>query len=700
MKRIFARLGSIKIGQRLRIAFALVIGLLLAVAVVSLTLFNGLSRVTQTIVDVQVRRVFLAQEANHHAQRAATCLLKLLQTTERARRIALYGEMDAELAASDAAVEHVGRTLQSAEDKKQLERLNALRDRYDDQFRETVETIELHGTARAREHFDSSTQKALDALLAEMSLLAMEQQQRMRADLDRLKGDELTAEAIVVVLSLAALLASIALAWFITRSIVVPVGEAVGVAKAIADGDLSKAVPAGGDDEVGQLLHDLEIMRASIQSREEKILRLAYEDSLTGLANRTRFIEAFGAEYATSPQRPAAVVVLDIDRFSLINNALGHKVGDRLLREVGQRLQRQVALGSVLARIWGNQFAFLLPSAEPAFIENFVEAILALLRDPIMLDDQRLDVAATLGIALYPADGGDATILLRRAELAMRSAKQRRRSFAFGADVGQEPAYEQLSLIGKMREALARREFIVHYQPKLNFATRCVDSAEALLRWLHPEKGLIPPGQFIPFAEQTGFIREITPWLIELVIGHAAQWRRNGLAIVPAVNLSTHDLLNGDLVDYVDGLLRKHGLAPSDLCLEITESALMEEPEIALKNLNAFSALGVKLSIDDYGSGQASLAYIQTLPVDELKIDRVFVTDVTNSRKNGAIVRSTIVLCHELGLSVVAEGAETDEEIVWLRQSGCDRVQGYGVARPMPLDAFLSWVERANATAL
>lgn len=681
-------LAAMRIGPRLAVSFAVLLGLLLAVASVSLHRFEGLAQVTQGIVEIQAKRVFLAYEANHHAQAAANCLLKLLQTADRDRRVVLYAEMDAELAAADEAADKLDNTFQSTADRSQLDRLKALRGDYDERFRETVELIELSGPAKAREHFEAGTQKALAALLKETMALASAQQAKMRIDLAELQQAEAAARTLVIFLSVSALLAGALLAWFMTRSIVGPVGEAVNVAEAIAQGNLNQAVPLGKADEVGQLLRALRVMRDSIFNREERILKLAYEDILTGLPNRTRFLEMFAALPNGSS---GAIAVLDIDRFAMINNALGHTVGDRLLKEIGLRLADQALAPHVVVRLWGDQFAFLLEGASKDQALGFADNIHRALLDPIVLDGQRLDVGGSLGIALYPQDGEDAATLLRRAEMAMRAAKRRHSRFAFCADAGGDPAHEQLSLIGEMREALERREFIVHYQPKFNLHQNRMTSAEALLRWNHPTKGMISPIRFIPFAEQTGFIREITPWLIEHVIGDAAEWRRQGMAVVPSVNLSAHDLLNPGLVGYVQCLLDKHGLSPDSICLEITESALMDDPELALKHLNELSALGVKLSIDDYGSGQASLAYLKTLPVNELKIDRAFVMDVSTTPKNAAIVRSTIVLCHELGLTVVAEGAETQEELAWLKQSGCDIVQGYVIAKPMSLDAFLAW---------
>ena len=475
----------------------------------------------------------------------------------------------------------------------------------------------------------------------------------------------------------------------LARRIVRPVNQLAAAAQRIEAGNYIEPVPTLPPDEIGRLATSFDRMREQVASREQKILKLAYEDTLTGLPNRTRFLEAFNQLPKGSR---GAIAVLNLDRFALINNALGHPIGDRLLREVGLRFSHVLSGADLVARLWGDEFAFLLAGADQADAMRFAQAVLAKMRDTITLDEQRLDVGGSLGIALFPLDGEDASTLLRRAEFAMYAAKRRHDGIAFASDVGDEPKHEQLSLIGEMREALARQEFVVYYQPKLDLARRQITGAEALIRWQHPARGLVLPLSFIPFAEQTGFIREITPWLLETVAAQTAQWRKEGLFIVPSINLSTLDLLDTHLVDHVRRLIDSHGLPASGLCLEITESALMEDPVLALKHLGELAALGTKLSIDDYGVGQASLAYLRTLPVHELKIDQTFVRSVADSPKNAAIVRSTIVLCHALGLTVVAEGAETASDLAWLVGNDCDIAQGYGIARPMPANELPNWI--------
>jgi diguanylate cyclase (GGDEF)-like protein len=474
----------------------------------------------------------------------------------------------------------------------------------------------------------------------------------------------------------------------LARRIVRPLGDLSEAAQRIAMGDYCQPLPTLPPDEIGQLATSFAHMRDGIASREERIARLAYVDMLTDLPNRTRFLEQF-------EQIPAGcsgvVAVLNIDRFALINNALGYPVGDRLLRAVGGRLSQLLPENGMVARLWADQFAFLLKQSGVDAARKLAEDVQAALRDPITLDGQRLDISGSLGIALYPQDGPDAGTLLRRAEQAMAQAKQRHSGVGFAADVGAEPAHEQLSLIGDMRHAMATGAFMLVYQPKLALRSNRVVAAEALLRWQHPERGMIPPIRFIPFAEQTGFIREVTPWVLESVVRQLARWQESGLVLTISANLSALDLLDPALSQRVRELLQRYGVPPGRLCLEITESALMADPAAAMEHLAELAALGVKLSIDDYGVGQASLAYLKTLPVNELKLDRSFVTSVDQTPRNAAIVQSTIMLSHALGLSVVAEGVETEAEQAWLLENGCDIGQGYGIARPMPPQQFEEW---------
>lgn len=673
----------------LLIAFSLLLLLLLAVSSVALHRFNTLTDGINQFVEQQARIEFLAQRANQYSQNAALHLLLLLQTDERYKRVPLYTAMDSALAASDAAIEGLERAASMGGDVGDIDQLINLRKHYGDSFQQTVERIEIDGLSSARQHYEEQTDVLLKALLVQTLRIAEHQQELMQSGVIALKDDANRARLTVIILAFSALVTGSVLALLIARSIAKPVHKAVMVAEAIAGGDYQCKVPLGLGVETKALMRALDTMRRSISTREQHILRLAYADPLTDLPNRTCFMEAL-TEAAL--QGSGALVLIDIDRFAQINNALGHLVGDRLLQEMAQRLLAMVAGKHLVARLGGDEFALLIKEVDYFNILDNAQELLGQLRKPIELDGQRLDVEGSLGIAIFPEDGNNSSLLMRRAGMAMRHAKRRRDGFAFACKIADESPHEQLALIGEMRDALINEEFVAFFQPKLELASGLVKGAEALLRWQHPTKGLVPPGRFIPFAEQTGFIREITPWLLAHVICQAASWHREGHDIVTSVNLSTLDLTSPDLVPKVIKSLQENTLPAQLLCLEVTESALMDDPDIALQHLKELASLGVKLSIDDYGSGQASLAYVKNLPVHELKIDRIFVSGVDQHFRNAAIVRSTILLCQELGLSVVAEGAETQEELAWLRANHCDTVQGYVVAKPMPAEEFAGWV--------
>jgi len=684
-------LDQLSIRQRLLASFAFLLVLMVAVSVVALQRLNALTVGIDHLSGQEARVALLAQQANQHTQSAALHLLRLLQTPDRSERAPLYSTMDAALAQSGAAMaELAGSGLgQGAAGSAALTRLLSVRKSFDDTFMETVDLIEVQGLATARQHFDQKTDPLMADLISTASILAEERQIQVQVEAEMLKADAARARLIILLLGPAALLIGGALAVAIARSIAQPIQEAAAVAGSIADGHYSCKVPDGRGPELGALMRSLETMRDSIASREKRILDLAYLDVLTDLPNRNHLVETITRAVA---ETSGALLLLNINRFAPINNALGFHVGDRLLREVGERLRTHVGDGRTVARLGGDEFALLMPGIGEEEAQAQAQRLVSLIRMPLSLDDQRLDVDIRMGIVMFPRDGTSAPDLLRRADLALALASRRHDGFALGSEVADQPRYEHLTLIGDMRAAMAGNEFVPFFQPKLELASGNIVGAEALLRWQHPTRGLVPPGTFIPFAEQTGFIREITPWLLTTIIRQSAEWHRAGLSLVTSINISTLDLTGRQLVVETDRLLREYDLPPDRICLEITESALMDDPEVALRHLGELAALGVKLSIDDYGSGQASLGYVQRLPVHELKIDRAFVDKIDSRAKSAAIIRSTILLCEELGLSVVAEGVETDAELDWLKQNRCGLVQGYRIAKPMPAVLFRQWL--------
>ena len=389
-----------------------------------------------------------------------------------------------------------------------------------------------------------------------------------------------------------------------------------------------------------------------------------------------------------------AVAVIDLDRFRDINDTLGHHVGDGLLREAGERLAAVAqARGMTAARLGGDEFALLVPMRSVSEAQGAVDAARGRIELPIAIDDLRIDVGASCGVAVFPHDGYDASALLRRAEVAMYHAKERRLGFAFYDGTQDQHSVERLSLAGDLHRAVEAQALELAFQPKLDLATGRVRQVEALLRWNHPRLGWIPPGDFIPIAEQTGLIRKITEWVLRAALRHCAEWQRQGLPLTVAVNISALDLHDRDLPERLRLLLHQAGVAAERLALEITESTVMAEPEIARRLLDEVTAMGSTVCIDDFGTGYSSLAQLQRLPVQELKVDKSFVIEMTRSKDLAQIVRSTIELGHNLGLQVVAEGVESRETLEALRGMGCDMAQGFHVSAPLAPADLPAWLD-------
>ncbi len=501
-------------------------------------------------------------------------------------------------------------------------------------------------------------------------------------------------------LALAGLAMLVAGSLLIARSITRPVARLAEAAQRVQQGDYTRHVDPRRGDEIGKLADSFNHMLDGIESREKEILRLAYVDGLTGLPNRAMFNEQLEQAVRTARRatQPLAVLLFDMDRFKAINDTLGHPVGDQALREVGARVRKTLRDSDVVARLGGDEFAILLATGSSEHAMRLVaDKILKALEDPLVIEGQSMDIAASIGIARFPEHGADANALVRAADVAMYAAKRGKIGYAVYDPAHDERRQEFLTLLGELRRAVEAGELVLHYQPKMSLAENRVCSVEALVRWRHPQRGFVPPSEFIPFAEQTGYIGAITRWVLTRAIEQCGKWHRAGLGISMSVNISARDLRTEDsLVQYVWAALIAAELPPGMLCLEVTESGLMDDPRSAESTLRKLRDLGIMTSIDDYGTGYSSLAYIKQLAVNELKIDRAFVAGMEADQRNAAIVRSTIELGHNLGLTVVAEGVETDHEVAELRRFGCDTAQGFHFARPMTAEALEGWLGGAR----
>ena len=453
-------------------------------------------------------------------------------------------------------------------------------------------------------------------------------------------------------------------------------------------------------DDQGHLSHYVAVFSdiSAIKDSEHELKHLAHHDPLTDLPNRLLFSDRAEQALASAQihKRGCALLMIDLDHFKMINDSLGHNVGDRLLKVVAARLQELFGPGITLARLGGDEFAVLAESC-PQLVQAaaLAQRILDALKEPFGIDRHELFINASIGISLFPSDALSADQLLRNADAALFKAKSSgRNGYALYTEELTAHAQQRVEIAFELRRALEQQELRVYYQPVHDLRSSRLIGVEALVRWQHPQRGLVPPVNFIPFAEQTGFVRQLTLWVFEEVARLLASPQARHLPLRVSVNLSTRDLLDPELSTRLAGILARHGVQASAFCLEITESAIMDDPQRAEAMLNRLSEQGFKLSIDDFRTGYSSLAYLKRLPVDELKIDKSFVMGMEAGEDDAMIVRSTIDLAHNLGLTVVAEGVETAAILARLRTLACDEAQGYHIARPLPVDDFLAWQAR------
>lgn len=482
------------------------------------------------------------------------------------------------------------------------------------------------------------------------------------------------------------------------RTLARRIAKIISVLDAAHAGDYSRRIAVRVHDDLGALAGQVNDLLGNSANREMRILESALSDPLTGLPNRTLLTERLRHMLAMSRRRtsPFAIAVLDLDRFKFVNDTLGHAAGDAVLKEVARRLRKTVRDGDTVARLGGDEFVLMLPGGEAA-VKEVATRILDAMQEPLNFRDQRIDIGLSMGIAMHPQHGADDLTLLRHADHAMYRAKRRRAGVEIFCGEQNEVRRSYLSMLGELRRALEGDQFFLQYQPKLDVSSGMIVGLEGLVRWRHPTRGNVPPSEFVPFAEQSGFVRELTQWVVARGAQFSHKLASEGLEICVAVNVSAHDIESPAFAQAITEIIRHEQPAPGRLCLEITESGLVSETDNAVANLRAISALGVRLAVDDFGTGYATLKQLQNLPVHELKIDRSFVSGMQENRGNQTIVKSTIDLGKQLGLRVVAEGVETVEELRSLATMGCDEVQGYYVAKPMDAEEIIDWLRMRNA---
>jgi diguanylate cyclase (GGDEF)-like protein/PAS domain S-box-containing protein len=455
--------------------------------------------------------------------------------------------------------------------------------------------------------------------------------------------------------------------------------------------------------DAGALTHWVAFARdvTAEKSQVTMLRHQAMHDGLTNLPNRTMLFETLNREIdlARASNSTLALLLMDLDRFKEVNDTFGHQFGDLLLQQVAFRLRNQLRDTDTVARLGGDEFAILLGGAmDSTDVARMARNILNALEQPVIVDGQVLEIGASIGIALYPSHGTDARMLLRRADVAMYAAKQAQTGYSFHRDENEtrKQSADQLSLVVEMRHALERNELEPFYQPKLHMKSGLMTRAEVLLRWNHPQRGQIPPSVFVPIAERTGLIRTVTDWLFERALAQVHAWRDAGAPIHIAVNISAKSLLDQALPSKVHAMLTKWDVDPRFLKIEITESSIMADPAHALAVMSMLQSMGVRLSVDDFGTGYSSLTHLRQLPIDEIKIDKSFVSTMTTNEADAAIVRTVIDLGHNLGKQVCAEGVEDEATWNMLRDLGCDLAQGFWISRPVNGTELMEWLVKSS----
>ena len=691
------------IAVRLTLSFVAVLALLIGLSAMTLLRMRQVSQSLDRLSSDQLENLTLVADIGENAEEAARKLLVLI-SADRSERVLAYTEIDAANRQLDSAMQVLDARLPGGDRRALFLAVGAKLQAYRNQYNLNVDLIEAEDWPAARRMLIEKTEIALAELASAGQGLARSERQSTTAEADALRARLVNDQHIVIILCLLGLTVGTWLAVLVIRGIVVPLHGAEAVALRLTAGDYTSRVDVISDDEVGRVSLALNSLACAIGEREAALMRLANTDALTGLAQRARFVDEGNALIQAlrgTPAGGATLLCMDIDRLKLINSVLGFDAGDAAIVDAARRIARIVLPGGVLARLAGGMFAAVVPTDAARGAATWIALVQAEVDGQVSWGQQSLDLSLTTGVANWPEHAQDCENLLRRAEQAMFEAKRQRIPMAVHVSSAEATRSSHLTLLSELSEAIANGQLRMFVQPKISAVDLQPRGVEALVRWQHPARGWIAPADFIPFAESTGRIRQLTQWMLERAVETLATWQREGTELCIAVNVSTVDLQDKGLPARVQDLLQRAGVAPHWLQLELTETGLMASGPDPIAVLHALRSIGVQLAIDDFGTGQSSLGYLQRLPVHELKIDRSFVDGFNADPRRRQLLNSITSLGHSLGLVVTAEGVETRQELDALRELGCDLVQGFLVAKPMDVQHFGQWhtAWRHRATA-
>jgi len=712
-RALLRRVRPQRIGQRLALGFgALVVLMLLALGYAALPLSAAIEA-TQRFANGDMQRLLRVQSLSLQTEGVGGALVRLMNAP-RDHRVAEYTDVDARNRRIDGIIDSLTSELDDPVQEATLQRLRARRANYGDAFIATVDQVEAGDLKAAATVLNAQVNPALSAMLKESDLLLQRERDRVETQLQEAQRQFRNVALGAAIGSLLAILAAAVLAWRTTRSVVRPLAALETAARHIAQGDYTVRVPATFTEEVDRVGDALNTMADAVAQRELQNVRLAYQDAMTGLPNRTALLEPL---HDTTPQHNT-LALIDLARLKAINETLGYTTGDTLIRELALRTARvfeaaaadgQIGPEPVVARLSGGTIAAYFSAPSRDAVEALRGRLEQALANAVPCSGHSVDLATYIGFADSTAGIGISTdidtdidadtpgkpvgTLMRNAEIALHSAKRAAISHAWYSELQEAARLSHLSLVSDLRQAVADSQLQMWLQPKFCLQSGRAIGGEALVRWQHPLRGFISPAEFLPFAEQTGHITMLTEWMLREALRTLQLWRATQPDLSIAVNVSTRDLQDADFAQRVQRLLGEHTIDPTSLCLEITESGLMEDAQRGIALLQSLRNIGVKLAIDDFGTGYSSLAYLQKLPVNELKIDRSFVDRIDTQPGTQKLVKAMIEMGHGMDLMVTAEGVETEAERATLQRLGADVMQGYLRSRPLHGAALQSWFE-------
>ncbi|MBP9907310.1 MAG: GGDEF domain-containing protein [Rhodoferax sp.] len=718
-----------RLSWRLALGFGTLVGLMLLVLALVILQIRAMTVLTERFATDDMQRLLRVQSLALTTEGVGNALLHLMNAP-REQRVPVYADVDERNRRIDGIIQSLSNNLDELTQVQTLRRLNEARAAYSEAFIATVDEIEGEDPKAALAVYRAQVMPALQQVLTESNVLINRERERIE---QQMAGAQARFEQLAfwaVGLSLLAVGLGLALAMGTTRSVALPLKQLKAAAQRIAGGDYQHPVVATGTDEIDQVGQALTAMTGAIAAREHEIERLAFSDRLTSLPNRTFLLQAdmgmplsagagdslsmAGADGDRKTERLdclcRSLLLFDLARLKTINETLGFATGDTLIKEVASRAQavlkavsQSQAAGltdfqgskTLLTHINGGRFAIVSELNERAAVEHLQRLLTEAMVQPVQCGDHSVDLSLAFGLADSTADAALPVItLLRNAEVALNAAKRAAHAFAWYNPAQEAARLSHLGLLSDLRMAVAQSQLQMWLQPKFSLQTAAPVGAEALVRWQHPTRGFVSPAEFVPFAEQTGAITLVTDWMLDKAMQTLQQWQQRQPQLSISVNVSTRDLQDSTFCQRVRERMTHYGIAPHRLRLEIVESGLMQDAYTSIALLHCLRDAGVELSIDDFGTGYSSLAYLQQLPVSELKIDRSFVTDIDSKPGSLQLVKTMIEMGHGMGLLVTAEGIETQAERDTLKALNCDVMQGYFGSRPLFGDKLQAWFDQ------